>query len=192
MERAARSLLNNAMSLRGGCTSIRLDGQRGNMWLTKKILFPTDFENSSRAASDIAVELAQRFHVPILAIHVFPIPKEIYSDVPFIPTDEYLQWVEDSARESLDREATRLQASGVTVSSILKMGCPWEEIVVAANHFDPGLIVMGTHGRRGLSRAFLGSVAEKVVRLSPVPVLTIRGATEKIEVAKNKSEVEHA
>lgn len=162
------------------------------MWLTKKILFPTDFADSSRAASDVAVELAQRFHVPILAIHVFPIPKEMYSSVPFVPTDEYLQWVEDTARTHLDNEAARLRANGIVVSSILKMGCPWEEIVVAANHFDPGLIVMGTHGRRGLSRAFLGSVAEKVVRLSPVPVLTIRGVAEKIEAAKSRSEVEHA
>ena len=57
---------------------------------------------------------------------------------------------------------------------LLKVGEPWEEIIDAASRLDAGLIVMGTHGRRGLPRAILGSVAEKVVRLSAVPVLTIR------------------
>lgn len=59
--------------------------------------------------------------------------------------------------------------------SVLRRGRPWEEILAAAADVEADLIVIGTHGRRGLSRALLGSVAEKVVRVSPVPVMTVRG-----------------
>ena len=55
------------------------------------------------------------------------------------------------------------------------VGVEWEQILEVVKARNADLIVMGTHGRRGLSRLFLGSVAEKVVRISPVPVLTIRG-----------------
>jgi len=57
---------------------------------------------------------------------------------------------------------------------VLNSGIAWERILETAKMVEAGLIVMGTHGRRGVPRAFLGSVAERVVRLSPVPVLTIR------------------
>jgi nucleotide-binding universal stress UspA family protein len=162
------------------------------MWLTKKILCPTDFGDSSREASEISVELAQRFHVPLLLMHVFPIPKEIYYSVPFVPMDEHIQWGEEAARSHLEAEATRLRAQGIEVSSLLKMGSAWGEIIIAAKTCDVGLIVMGTHGRRGILRAFLGSVAEKVVRLSPVPVLTIHGDAQRADAATSTSATKHA
>jgi len=61
-----------------------------------------------------------------------------------------------------------------TVATALRSGRPWEEILAAAREGNADLIVIGTHGRKGLPRALLGSVAEKVVRMSPVPVLTVR------------------
>jgi nucleotide-binding universal stress UspA family protein len=72
-------------------------------------------------------------------------------------------------------EAARLQGKGVVLETLFSRGVAWEEIIEVAKRVDVGLIVMGTHGRRGLPRAIMGSVAEKVVRLSPVPVLTIHG-----------------
>jgi len=148
------------------------------MWLTKKILMPTDFAESSRAAAGVALELAQRFEVPLALLHVHAVPSTIYAGVPFVPVADYVQAFQDAAQSALNNEAERLRGKGVDVSTVLKMGAPWEEILEIAKKLDVGLIVMGTHGRRGLPRALLGSVAEKVVRLSPVPVLTIHAPAE--------------
>jgi nucleotide-binding universal stress UspA family protein len=76
----------------------------------------------------------------------------------------------------LNQEAARLADKGVEISVVLKPGVAWETIVETASMVDAGLIVIGTHGRRGVPRAVLGSVAERVVRVSRLPVLTIREA----------------
>ncbi len=64
----------------------------------------------------------------------------------------------------------------MNASAVLRFGVASEEIVAAASDADADVIVVGTHGRRGLAHTILGSVAEHVVRLSPVPVLTVRAA----------------
>jgi nucleotide-binding universal stress UspA family protein len=150
------------------------------MWLEKRILVPTDFGDSSRAAAEAAVELAHRFRVPLVLLHVFQVPTTVNRGVLATPIADYVQLVEDEAQSALNGEASRLRASRTDVrtalmSTVLKSGNTWEEILDAAKKFDVGLIVMGTHGRHGLPRALLGSVAERVVRLSPVPVLTVHG-----------------
>jgi nucleotide-binding universal stress UspA family protein len=146
------------------------------MWLTKKILVPCDFSGSSRRAGEVGVELAETFRVPLMLLHVVPAASVSYSNIPYIPSPEYTKTVEESARSALRDEAARLPVKGRAIETLLKTGVAWEEIVEAARSLDVGLIIMGTHGRRGLPRAILGSVAEKVVRLSPVPVLTVRGS----------------
>ena len=146
------------------------------MWLTKRILVAVDFSGSSRKACEVGVELAENFKVPMTLVHVIPAAAVSYSGGPYIPAPEYTQFVEDSARTALRDEAGRLQGRGVAIETALKTGRAWEEILETANGLDVGLIVIGTHGRRGLPRAILGSVAERVVRLSHVPVLTVHGA----------------
>jgi nucleotide-binding universal stress UspA family protein len=146
------------------------------MWLTKKILVPVDFSGSSRKACEVGVELAEMFRVPLTLIHVVPDTSVSYSNTPYIPAPEYTHFIEESARSALRGEAARLQSKGLAIETVLKVGVAWEEIIEAAKGLDVGLIAIGTHGRRGLPRAILGSVAEKVVRLSPVPVLTVHGA----------------
>jgi nucleotide-binding universal stress UspA family protein len=146
------------------------------MWLTKKILVPCDFAEPSRMAGDVALEIAQSFRVPLVLVHVFQIPTAIYTGVAPMPVIDYTELVEKLARSALRDEAARFQGKGVEVETLFKIGVAWEEIVGVAARFDVGLIVMGTHGRRGLPRAIMGSVAERVVRLSPVPVLTIHGS----------------
>jgi nucleotide-binding universal stress UspA family protein len=148
------------------------------MWLTKKILIPVDFSGSSRKACEVGVELAATFRVSVTLLHVVPAITVSYGGVPYIPAPEYTKFVEDSARSALRTEAERLQGRGVAIESMLKVGRAWEEIIEATKPLDVGLIVIGTHGRRGLPRTILGSVAEKVVRLSPVPVLTVHGSDE--------------
>jgi nucleotide-binding universal stress UspA family protein len=145
------------------------------MWLTKKILVPCDFADCSRTACDVALELAQSFRVPLVLLHVFQFPPAVYTGMPALAVPEYDQLVEASARTALHDESARLQGKGVALETSFARGSAWEEIIDAAKRLDAGLIVMGTHGRRGLPRAIMGSVTEKVVRLSPVPVLTIHG-----------------
>jgi nucleotide-binding universal stress UspA family protein len=146
------------------------------MWLTKKIVVATDFAEPSRAAADAGLELAQMFHVPLVLLHAYQLPSYVYTSVPFVPVGDYLKAYEEGARESLEQEKARLVGTGVEVVAILREGTAWEEVLSTAKQVDAGLIVMGTHGRHGLPRALLGSVAEKVVRLSSIPVLTIHGA----------------
>ncbi len=146
------------------------------MWLTKKILVATDFAEPSRAAADVGLELAETFHVPLVLVHAYQLPSYVYTSVPFVPVRDYLQAYEEGAREFLEKEKSRLAGNGMDVVAILREGTPWEEVLSTAKQVDAGLVVMGTHGRHGLPRALLGSVAEKVVRLSPIPVLTIHGA----------------
>ena len=75
--------------------------------------------------------------------------------------------------EGLRQAQTRLP----TAKSVLRSGAPWQKITSTAQELECDLIVMGTHGLRGLSRALLGGVTEKVVRVSPVPVLTVHATT---------------
>jgi len=148
------------------------------MWPPHRILVPTDFSKSSRAACDVALELAQSLGVPIVLMHTFGLPASLYPELPIIPTADYVQSLEKAARVTLEREAQRLRGEGVEIAAVLNVGNAWESVLAVAKELGIGLIVMGTHGRRGLSRAVLGSVSEKVVRLSPVPVLTIHSPPE--------------
>jgi nucleotide-binding universal stress UspA family protein len=148
------------------------------MWLTKSILVSTDFAEASEAAADVGLELAKTFRVPLVLLHACSPPAQIYSGVPMAPTEDYARLYEQAAGEALEKERARLAASETKVTSVLRRGAAWEEILAAAKEIDAALIVMGTHGRRGLPRAVLGSVAEKVVRLSPIPVLTVHGKSQ--------------
>ena len=143
------------------------------MWLTKNILVACDFSASSRKACEAGVELAETFRVPLTFMHVVPIATAIYPEVSYMAALDCTKVIEEPSLSALGFEAKRFEDRGVELSTLLKVGEPWEEIIDAARRLDAGLIVMGTHGRRRLPRAILGSVAEKVARLSPVPVLTI-------------------
>jgi nucleotide-binding universal stress UspA family protein len=145
------------------------------MWLDKKILVATDFSESALTAADAALALALQFSQPLVLTHVYGIPGTKYAGVDLDLTADFMRSVESAARAALHREAARLSGHGVTISVVLNPGVAWERILETAKMVDAGLIVVGTHGRRAVPRAVLGSVAERVVRLSRVPVLTIRG-----------------
>lgn len=143
------------------------------MWSIRNILVATDFSEPAKAAADLALDVALQFDTPIVLVHSYLIPSGVYAGVPIAPFADYARIIEDTARDFLEKEALRLKERGARVATVLCLGGAWEEILETAKEVDAGLIVMGTHGRRGLPRALLGSVAEKVVRLSPVPVLTV-------------------
>jgi nucleotide-binding universal stress UspA family protein len=143
------------------------------MAILKRILCPTDLTESSAEALEAAIELAKACDASLTLVHVFEAP--LYPGPPFMPPVDYGPAVEKAAQAGLDAAvaATRTRLPGVR--GLLRRGRTWEEILDAAKELDASLIVMGTHGRHGLPRAILGSVAEKVVRLSPIAVLTVRG-----------------
>jgi len=142
----------------------------------KRILVPIDFSEPSDAALDHARTLATRFGASLHLLHVAEDPyRAFYSAEVFVPEIEGLRdsILEDATRRMKDRLRTTERDEGaVTVSAII--GTPAGSIVEYAGGNDIDLIVMGTHGRGGMSHLFVGSVAERVVRMAPCPVLTVR------------------
>src|SRR5439155_13800022 len=94
---------------------------------------------------------------------------------PTVPVYEKArQWV----AEELERWAAEAKQNGVTARTVVRTGTAHQEIVDLAADERADLVVMGTHGRRGVSRVFLGSVADRVIRLAPCPLLTVRTPEE--------------
>ncbi|HXK19273.1 MAG TPA: universal stress protein [Polyangiaceae bacterium] len=143
----------------------------------KHILVPTDFEKASAGALEIAVSLARACDAKVTLLHVWEIP--IYPYMDFMLNSEVITRVEDAAVKHLSEALEKLQQVLPNAASKLKTGQPGPAIVDAIEELKPDLVVMGTHGRHGLERAILGSVAEKLVRSSPVPVLTVHAPSER-------------
>jgi nucleotide-binding universal stress UspA family protein len=138
----------------------------------RHILAPTDFGESSLRAMRVAVDLANRLGAHLTVVHVYEIPSYSYAGSGFTAVD-LLTPIEDAARKELERTLAEVRAKVPTATAVLRRGVAWVEVLNAVEEANADLVVMGTHGRRGLSRALLGSVAEKLVRSSPVPVLTV-------------------
>ncbi len=139
----------------------------------KKILVPLDFGPSSEEALRMAIDLAKTFGSELTIIHVWEVPLYAYSGMEF-STIDLLTPARDLAQKQLDEKLDALRKEGANVRGILRSGSAWSEVRSAIDELAPDLVVMGTHGRHGLSRTFLGSVAEKIVRYSASPVLTVR------------------
>ena len=142
------------------------------------ILTPTDFSEGAARALAWARALAREFGATIVLLHVVDLaaawmPVGGLGSIPApVPPDVVDQFTK-AAQAALDALAD--EASEVT-QRLLRHGHPREVILDVANAVKADLIVMGTHGRRGFSQLFIGSVAEHVVRHAPVPVLTVRTA----------------
>ena len=135
------------------------------------ILVPTDFSESAALAEEFAISLATKFDATITLLHIHT-PPVIYTDAMtgFVwPYEELAKQAETALQGAVGDLKKRYPKS----EGRLCAGTPWEQIIDSVRELGADLIVMGTHGRRGLPRALLGSVAEKIVRMSPVPVLTV-------------------
>ncbi len=143
----------------------------------RRILHPTDFSRASSAAFLKAVALAKESRAQLLLVHVMLPPTPFIGDG-YVSPKTYEE-LEAAARRSAQRElakvAARAQKAKARVKAVLLEGVPYDRIARAARSKRADLIVMGTHGRSGLSKFFLGSVAERVIALAPCPVLTVRG-----------------
>jgi nucleotide-binding universal stress UspA family protein len=135
----------------------------------KHILVPTDFEEHANRAFDTAIELARTFDARITLLHVYQVPLSIYANDLAWPTEQ----LATAAKEALAKHLEQARARYPRCESVLEIGGAGDQIVAVAEKQGADLIVMATHGRRGITRALLGSVSEKVVRLATVPVLTI-------------------
>jgi nucleotide-binding universal stress UspA family protein len=141
-----------------------------------RILMPTDFGKSSENALTYAVAFAQKFGAEVWLLHVVQDlalfdPEAVFATPPLAPpVDQFIA----AARTALEHVVKKLDVGGVTVHAEVGVGPPYDEIVRFAKDKNVDLIVMGTHGHTGLAHVLLGSVAEKVVRRAPCPVLTVR------------------
>lgn len=143
----------------------------------KKILCPIDFSEGSRQAMQFAILLAKEANAELVLFHSWFVPPVAYSmEVPF--PAYVVQDVADEAQKGLDDAVGEATRAGAKVSGVLSTGLPWSEIVSQLEKTGFDLCVIGTHGRTGLSRVLLGSVAEKVVRHAPCSVLCVRPDSE--------------
>ena len=145
----------------------------------KTILLPTDGSACSGKAMAYALAFAQRFGARVVAFHVMGQgwegqTRRTFGEVRQNLLQEAGKRHEEEARGIVGAVADAGTKVGVAVDSRIVTGTPVEQIVRLAKELSVDLIIMGTHGRTGISHVFLGSVAEKVVRRAPCPVLTVR------------------
>ncbi len=135
----------------------------------QRILFVTDFSEPARNAQRYAIALAEQFAAELYAFHTV-------SDEVLVPAPELAaQWLRDEIERARKQLAADLGTARVAKPARLEVrqGNAVQEIIRYATEHDIDLIVIGTHGRTGLSRMLLGSIAEKVVRMATCPVLTV-------------------
>jgi nucleotide-binding universal stress UspA family protein len=143
------------------------------------ILHPTDFSPASRAAFTHALALARAERAELLVVHVLAPVLPMVGEGYMTPRtfDDVQRSMRAQAQKQLDRLVAKAKTARVRARGLLYEGTAADAIVRAARARRARLIVMGTHGRTGLTRLLIGSVAERVVGTAPCPVLTIRGKT---------------
>lgn len=143
----------------------------------RRILHPSDFSKASGAAFTEAVELAETNKAELLIAHVLTPAMPMVGEGYVSP--KVYEEIEASARahgqKQLDALIAKAKKAGVKARGLLLEGIPHDRVVQAAKSQRADVIVMGTHGRTGLARFFLGSVAERVVSMAACPVMTVRG-----------------
>jgi nucleotide-binding universal stress UspA family protein len=143
--------------------------------MVPKILLPSDFSDCSAEAARAARRLAEHFGSRLVILHVLDEPAAL--DPMFrgeVPLELLRGRMEQYAREAMDRFLADHFQGVPDVETRVASGVPYREIIRAARETGAGLIVIGTHGRTGVEHVIFGSTAEKVVRMAPCPVLSVR------------------
>ena len=144
------------------------------MALFKTILVPTAFDEASRRAARLAVDVARAFDGSIVLFHAFDPAQNAVAASSTQGAMTMVALDEGAVRRSLDETLGEVRALWPRCEALLRVGPPSEEILKAIHRVGADLVVMATHGRSGVLHALVGSVAERIVRSSPVPVLTVR------------------
>ena len=143
----------------------------------KTILFPTDFSQGARAAMDYAISLSRDYEARLILLYVI---QDISIAEWYIPSSisaaDLVEDMQKSAEKEMERWGNEVAEKVSPVERLITRGVPFVEIIRTAKEKNVDLIVIGTHGRTGIDHMLFGSTAEKVVRKSPCPVLTVRMA----------------
>jgi nucleotide-binding universal stress UspA family protein len=141
----------------------------------RKVLFATDFSEGSSHALPYAVDVAKRYGARLYLVHViYDVTKTAGWYVPHVSLDEVYRDIEKSARVELEKSFIDEMRGFDNIEYAVLKGTPYEEIMRFAVENRIDLIVLGTHGRKGIDRVLFGSTAEQVVRNAPCPVLSVR------------------
>jgi universal stress protein A len=140
-----------------------------------RIIVPTDFSSCSEEAWRLAQRLAGMSGAELVLTHVLS-EASLFREGPFImpKVREVFEAARSFAEGTLEEWVTKARAEGLPARAALRTGVAYREIVALATDELADLIVIGTHGRGGVDRALLGSVADRVIRLAPCPVLSVR------------------
>ena len=142
----------------------------------RRVLYATDFSKASRPAFTTALGLAKGNHASLLVVHALTfVPPSLGSEyLPPRVIDQLEASAWAGARVELKKLVGFARRAGVRSSGVIVMGSPYEQITRAARSRRADVIVIGTHGRTGLTKALLGSVAMRVLATARCPVLTVR------------------
>ena len=141
----------------------------------KRILCPIDFSDASRAALQVAAETAKKYGAKVALFHAYPVPGYTFPDGSFVASSKMLDELSGQANQHMAEWKALAEGMGISqVEVATAVGEPAHEILAFAKAQHADLLVIVTHGRTGLQHALMGSVAERVVRRSSCPVLTVR------------------
>lgn len=143
-------------------------------YLVRTILVAVDFSETSDHALEVALDLAQALGAKVHVAHVYQIPVYGFPDGAFLAGPEVATRLSQASQRGLDEVVARHADRGVPMISHLKEGPAHEGILETATEVSADLVILGTHGRGAIAHALLGSVSEKVVRTSKIPVMTVR------------------
>ncbi len=141
----------------------------------KTVLFATDFSEGSDYAFSYALSVAKKFDSRLVVVHIINEPVDLRGFyVPHISFDNLEEEIERGAEKLMEKFCRTHLLEFDNYESFVLPGIPYDEIIRKAVEVEADLIVLGTHGRTGLDHVLFGSTAEKIVRKSPVAVMTIR------------------
>jgi nucleotide-binding universal stress UspA family protein len=158
---------------------LTLRGPTGKLAPPARLLVATDFSAASAGALEFAVDLARLLRAKVTLAHVYATPLPILTGETSLVTAEVLNQVVIQSQAALNEATAPYRGSGVPLATLAREGDAARAIPLLAAELNADLVVLGTHGRQGLARAFLGSVAEQVLRTADVPVLIRRAEARK-------------
>jgi nucleotide-binding universal stress UspA family protein len=160
----------------------------------RRILVPVDGSSTSTAGLDEAIRLAKNQHARLRLVHVVDeyVAYQSYdmSGAALYYAGDLIDSLRESGRKMVDKAAARVRKHGITAEAAIfenVAGRVADFIIAEAGKWRADLIVMGTHGRRGMNRLVLGSDAEIVVRTAPVPVLLVKSAAPGARARRKKA-----
>jgi universal stress protein A len=152
----------------------------------RRILLPIDFSEHSKRTISYAKRIALRYDSTVYLLHVFQVPDYIVMPYPrqsgySAEVQAQVSAAEREATEHLEALNRELSDYGIRAEPLLRVGYPFEEIVLMANHYDVDLIVIGSHGRSRITRLLVGSTAQRVVEHARCAVLVVKGPRHGME-----------